>query len=447
MSEMDMETNPFSSSSGGGGSKEEQNEGGARAGGRKWTAEEDTLLRKGVEEFGEKWTEIAKRYFPHRKNPDSLRTRWVSALRPDLKKGPWSSEEDAKLVELVKQFGSSSWPKIASHMDGRSAASCSQRWRHSLDPALVRLSWSPDEDEIIKKFILEDIERNHVRSDWQSVLSLLPTKRFPLQLTRRYQYLKKCYDPNQGIFLSHPVIPVRPRRPEQKSENARKSPNMRRRRNIVKVVDDTADGDDLIDEDDDDNDDDDDDVDEEDEEDDDVSPPGVPWTEEEDTQLLIAVRKFGESDWTAVAERVSSSRSPAECKQRWERELSRLLNTSPWTKEEDDLLIKMRKRGASYDMLFKHLKKRTLASIIRRSKDLGVELQSTRPWTEEEISRLMEVMKTVRPLGKLVSVSTIDWKYVSRQMPSPRSPLICRDFYFNYQRSMDAKKKRTETVE
>eukprot|EP00981_Chlorochromonas_danica_P001887 scaffold389_cov189-Ochromonas_danica.AAC.1 len=91
MSMKEMETNPISSSSSDGLIKKEQNKGGARAGFRMWTAEEDMLLRKGIEELGEKWVEISKRHLPHRSNQD-VRNRWTNVLRPDLKSGSWSAE-------------------------------------------------------------------------------------------------------------------------------------------------------------------------------------------------------------------------------------------------------------------------------------------------------------------------------------------------------------------
>eukprot|EP00981_Chlorochromonas_danica_P011786 scaffold4264_cov158-Ochromonas_danica.AAC.1 len=86
MSMKEMETNPLSSSSSYGLLKKEQNEGGAREGKRRWTAEEDMLLRKGVEELGGKWVEISRRYLPHRSDKDVL-IRWNEVLRPDIKSG------------------------------------------------------------------------------------------------------------------------------------------------------------------------------------------------------------------------------------------------------------------------------------------------------------------------------------------------------------------------
>eukprot|EP00981_Chlorochromonas_danica_P011475 scaffold4029_cov136-Ochromonas_danica.AAC.1 len=75
-------------------------------------------------------------------------------------------------------------------MDGRSADRCSQRWRNGLDPSLDRSEWKAEEDEIIKKVIMEDMDQKHVRSEWQSLLALLPTKRSDDALRNHYRSLK-----------------------------------------------------------------------------------------------------------------------------------------------------------------------------------------------------------------------------------------------------------------
>ena len=56
----------------------------------KWTAEEDELLRDGLNELGNEWTEIAKR-IKGRTGRD-CNHRWNNCIRPDIIKGHWSTE-------------------------------------------------------------------------------------------------------------------------------------------------------------------------------------------------------------------------------------------------------------------------------------------------------------------------------------------------------------------
>lgn len=52
-----------------------------------------------------KWKEIAT-YITGR-NGKQCRERWYNHLRPDLKKGDWTTEEDEKVAWLHKKYGNS----------------------------------------------------------------------------------------------------------------------------------------------------------------------------------------------------------------------------------------------------------------------------------------------------------------------------------------------------
>ena len=43
-------------------------------------------------------------------------------------KGPWTEEEDGKVVELVSKYGAKRWSLIASHLQGRIGKQCRERW-------------------------------------------------------------------------------------------------------------------------------------------------------------------------------------------------------------------------------------------------------------------------------------------------------------------------------
>jgi myb proto-oncogene protein len=57
--------------------------------------------------------------------------RWASD--PDVNRGKWTSEEDAKLAEAVTEFGSN-WAVATVMVPGRTNGQCRQRWIESLDP-------------------------------------------------------------------------------------------------------------------------------------------------------------------------------------------------------------------------------------------------------------------------------------------------------------------------
>jgi predicted unusual protein kinase regulating ubiquinone biosynthesis (AarF/ABC1/UbiB family) len=61
----------------------------------------------------------------------------------------------------------------------------------------------------------------------------------------------------------------------------------------------------------------------------------------EDSQLKNIVEKYGTKDWNFISSLINN-RNPRQCKDRWEKFLSPQVDQSPWTKEEDHLLIQKR---------------------------------------------------------------------------------------------------------
>lgn len=119
----------------------------------KWTPEEDDLLRSLVAEHGNaprelnSWKTIAA---------DIGRTelqcqhRWHQIQNADvITKGPWTQEEDDKVVEIVTQLGPQKWTLVASFLPGRIGKQCRERWHNHLSPDVSKHPWSPEEDLII----------------------------------------------------------------------------------------------------------------------------------------------------------------------------------------------------------------------------------------------------------------------------------------------------------
>ncbi|GFP82077.1 transcription factor myb44 [Phtheirospermum japonicum] len=62
-------------------------------------------------------------------------------------RGHWRPHEDAKLKELVAQFGPQNWNLIAEKLRGRSGKSCRLRWFNQLDPRINKRAFSEEEEE------------------------------------------------------------------------------------------------------------------------------------------------------------------------------------------------------------------------------------------------------------------------------------------------------------
>ncbi|NXU96812.1 SNPC4 protein, partial [Cettia cetti] len=92
-----------------------------------WTAEEDNMLMAAVQKYREKeWYKI-RTEVPGR-NDAQCRDRYLKALHWDVKKGKWSLEEEEQLIELVQKHGLGHWSKIASELPHRTGSQCQSKW-------------------------------------------------------------------------------------------------------------------------------------------------------------------------------------------------------------------------------------------------------------------------------------------------------------------------------
>ena len=139
----------------------------------RWTKAEDQSLTTVIQSFRrqsvdieEVWATIAEQ-IPNR---DELQcaNRWKTMLDPSLIKGPWTKEEDEKVIELVAKYGAKNWSQIAEHLHGRIGKQCRERWHNNLNPELNKGPWTDDE--------MQTIEDAHIRlgNKWAEIAKLLP---------------------------------------------------------------------------------------------------------------------------------------------------------------------------------------------------------------------------------------------------------------------------------
>ncbi|XP_034388815.1 v-myb avian myeloblastosis viral oncogene homolog-like 2b [Cyclopterus lumpus] len=116
----------------------------------KWTQEEDDKLKALVHKMGSNdWKYIAT-YIPSH-SEHQCQHRWFKVLDPELVKGPWTKEEDEKVIELVNLYGNKQWAMVAKHLKGRLGKQCRERWHNHLNPNVKKSSWTAEEDLIIFK--------------------------------------------------------------------------------------------------------------------------------------------------------------------------------------------------------------------------------------------------------------------------------------------------------
>ncbi|XP_031274133.1 transcription factor MYB108-like [Pistacia vera] len=93
-----------------------------------WTVEEDSLLMNYVTIHGEgRWNSVA-RCAGLKRTGKSCRLRWLNYLRPDVRRGNISLQEQLMILELHSRWGNR-WSKIAQHLPGRTDNEIKNYWR------------------------------------------------------------------------------------------------------------------------------------------------------------------------------------------------------------------------------------------------------------------------------------------------------------------------------
>ncbi|KAK6919474.1 SANT/Myb domain [Dillenia turbinata] len=96
-----------------------------------WTQEEDEKLIAYIKRYGHwNWRQLPK-YAGLQRCGKSCRLRWMNYLRPNIKRGNYTQQEDEIIINMNQQVGTK-WARIAEKLPGRTDSDIKNYWHTNL---------------------------------------------------------------------------------------------------------------------------------------------------------------------------------------------------------------------------------------------------------------------------------------------------------------------------
>ncbi|KDP40989.1 hypothetical protein JCGZ_03785 [Jatropha curcas] len=113
-----------------------------------WSPEEDEKLIKYITTYGHgSWSSVPKLAGLQRCGK-SCRLRWINYLRPDLKRGSFSANEEQIIIDVHRILGNR-WAQIAKHLPGRTDNEVKNFWNSCIKKKLISQGLDPKTHNLI----------------------------------------------------------------------------------------------------------------------------------------------------------------------------------------------------------------------------------------------------------------------------------------------------------
>ncbi|CAK8544501.1 unnamed protein product [Lathyrus sativus] len=129
-----------------------------------WSPEEDEKLLNYITKHGHGcWSSVPKLAGLQRCGK-SCRLRWINYLRPDLKRGAFSEEEENSIIELHALLGNR-WSQIAAQLPGRTDNEIKNLWNSNLKKKLRQKGIDPNTHQPISELVENNDKEKQVETE------------------------------------------------------------------------------------------------------------------------------------------------------------------------------------------------------------------------------------------------------------------------------------------
>ncbi|XP_042518913.1 transcription factor MYB86-like [Macadamia integrifolia] len=141
-----------------------------------WSPEEDEKLVKYITTHGHGcWSSVPKQAGLQRCGK-SCRLRWINYLRPELKRGSFSEEEERIIIDVHRILGNR-WAQIAKHLPGRTDNEVKNFWNSCIKKKLMAQGLDPKTHNLIPSHQITNRNNNasnniHIYQEPTSIFSV-----------------------------------------------------------------------------------------------------------------------------------------------------------------------------------------------------------------------------------------------------------------------------------